>query len=491
MPRAVIEGLSAKFVVGPGQGLYLGRMNMSFRNATRVWLVCAALLCSVVCLPSAYALQGNNNGNNNNNLGGLFGFGFGTVGGVFVDPSNIVKAAPATISGEVRRQIEAAVACEGDALRTTTKLRKLSLRKLQESLERSLTENAPLPPEVAFMAGLQRIEYVFVNRAERDIVLAGPGEGWEVDAAGNVVGVTTGCPVIRLEDFLVALRSVESARQVDGGISCSINPTTEGSAALAKLLKQMKEFRPEAATTIEETCGPQAITLTGIPGASRYAQVLVAADYKLKRLSMGFDKAPIADMPSYLEIAQRKDSQRAAAPRFWMECSYQPLARTEDGLTWQLRGSGVKTLVEDGRLSESGQRIATRSGNALADKWAETMTEQFDSLAQKEPAFRELRNLMDMSVVAALIAEERMWDKAGFDAGLLTDASRLPTPEYHVPQTVPTQCSFVRLASSWLVTASGGVDVNPWSVVKNNQIDSSLEQLRASLEGPAPGLWWN
>ena len=34
-------------------------------------------------------------------------------------------------------------------------------------------------------------------------------------------------------------------------------------------------------------------------------------------------------------------------PRWWLACDYQPLARTEDGLGWQLRGRGVKAMTEE------------------------------------------------------------------------------------------------------------------------------------------------
>ena len=83
--------------------------------------------------------------------------------------------------------------------------------------------NKPIPDAVKYLAGLQRIRYVFVYPEQKDIVLVGPGEGWKVDAKGNVVGVTTGRPVMLLDDLLVALRTAQAAAQ--GGITCSIDPT--------------------------------------------------------------------------------------------------------------------------------------------------------------------------------------------------------------------------------------------------------------------------
>lgn len=463
---------------------------MSSHFALRALVPIAALACLCVLSPAANAQT------DGNNLGGIFGFGtVGTVGGVRVDANHAIQPAPAQLAAQDRQRLMDLVkTSQGADLQTTVPLRKVSLRGLYQAVEQAKHDKKPVPAEVAFMAGLQRIEFVYLSPDEKDIILAGPAEGWEVDEAGNVVGKTTGCPVMRLEDFIVALQTVENARK-DQGISCSINPTAEGATALSKLLEQIKpgEFNASAAKAIEETCGPQVITLTGMPTGSRFAQVLVAADYKMKRLSMGFENAPIDDMPSYLEIAKRKGSNRSTtSPRFWMECNYLPLGVSEDGLTWQLRGPGVKALVEAGRLDEKGNRVATGKADGSAEKWAETMTEKFDSLAQKEPAFRELRNLMDMSVVAALISKENMLERASLEIPLFTNAAQLATPVYNEPKTVPTQCSFVRLTSSWLVTASGGVQVDPWAVVEKTEVVVDLGKSdTVAVSAPSNQWWWN
>ena len=118
---------------------------------------------------------------------------------------------------------------------------------------------------------------------------AGPGEGWKVADDGNVVGVTTGRPVLRLEDLLIALRSVENARQ--GGISCSIDPTPEGRQRMDALLAQRLNFNPALLSTIKETLGPQTITITGVPGESHFARVLVSSDFHMKRLGMNLGAA--------------------------------------------------------------------------------------------------------------------------------------------------------------------------------------------------------
>ena len=112
-----------------------------------------------------------------------------------------------------------------------TELRKVSLRALEAALTDFLAGNQErLPDDVLYLAGLQRVQYILVYPEQNDIVLAGPGEGWRFDDNGNAVGVTTGLPAVRLDDLLVAFRTVDAAR--NEGISVSIDPTAEGASTL-------------------------------------------------------------------------------------------------------------------------------------------------------------------------------------------------------------------------------------------------------------------
>ncbi len=65
-----------------------------------------------------------------------------------------------------------------------------------------------------YLAGLQRIDYVFVFPEAHDIVIAGPAEGFAEDGAGRTVGLTTGRPPLRLDDLMVALRAVKRGDDV-------------------------------------------------------------------------------------------------------------------------------------------------------------------------------------------------------------------------------------------------------------------------------------
>jgi len=155
------------------------------------------------------------------------------VGGIIVDPSGAVRLPTVSERQEMLTELRAQAAKIASELNQRTELRKVSLRTLEAALTDVLAGNQDrLPDELLYLAGLQRVQFILVYPEQDDIVLAGPGEGWKFDQNGNAVGVTTGMPAVRLDDLLVAFRTVEAARTE--GISVSIDPTNEGVNALKR-----------------------------------------------------------------------------------------------------------------------------------------------------------------------------------------------------------------------------------------------------------------
>src|SRR5262249_54338048 len=93
-------------------------------------------------------------------------------------------------------------------------LRKVSLVKLERALA-SRSEAGEKPDDaMRHLAGLQRAQYAFFYPEQRDIVIAGPAEGWVDDLSGRAIGLTTGRPTLLLEDLLVALRAYPPGSRV-------------------------------------------------------------------------------------------------------------------------------------------------------------------------------------------------------------------------------------------------------------------------------------
>ena len=423
---------------------------------------------------------------------GHFGFRGGQVGGVSIDAEGVLRSAKPESKNILRQALLVEIKKPAAELNQPVGMRMVSLKGLEAAIQSAQRDNlGQLPDEVRFLAGLQRIQYVLVFPNENDIVLAGPGEGWKVDNNANVVGVTTGLPVLQLDDLLVALRTVNAARQQ--GISCSIDPTPEGRDNLQRFLNSVKQFSPSILEPAQKAMGPQQITLTGVPADSHFARVLVAADYHMKRIGMNLDKSPVNELPGYLDLLAKKGAKPSSAtPRWWLACNYEPLLRSEDGLAWELRGPGVKAMTENDVVNNQGQAAGAGRKDVTAQQWADLMTKHYGELSKKNAVFGELRNIMDMCVVAALIEKEGLATKAGLSIPLMADSKSelAPLTWWNVPKTVATQCSFIKAGREYIFTASGGVQVDSWAVASNSAVKAEVAQAREKAGVPAGKAWW-
>jgi Protein of unknown function (DUF1598) len=421
------------------------------------------------------------------------------VGGISIDPAGMVTAPEKSARIALRDELRKLHATPATELNQATELRLFSLKRLEAAVrELGATTAEKLPDDLRFLAGIQRIQYVLVYPEEHDIVLAGPGEGWLVNEEGNIVGQTTGRPVLRLEDLLVALRSVENARQ--GGISCSIDPTAEGRQRLEAVLAKKATYSSGLLEAIKRALGKQEITLVGVPPDSHFARVLVSSDYHMKRIAMRLEPTPLKELPSFIDMLKRENAQLDnMMPRWWMANAGEPLGRSDDGLAFELPAQRVKCFTEDEVADSAGKVSGTGAVNPIAQQWADAMTKHYDELAVKEAAFGDLRNVMDMCVVGALIAKEQLLAKADCQLPtLMAKDSPLGVQSAHTPKHVETQCSSIKRGQEYIVTASGGVSIASWQAVQTIEPRPAIGQVRSSAQArstakpsSASQAWWN
>ncbi len=452
--------------------------------AARYWYALAGLaMCSLAVSPARQALSGNNNNNNG-------GFAFGNqVGGVMVNAEGVLSQTDLKHAAEVRDARQKALQAVPGDINAPTKLRVVSLRKLEEAIAACTKAFQPLPDEIRYLAGLQRVQYVFAYPEQKDVVIAGPAEGWKVNEYGNVVGITSGKPVMHLDDLLVALRSANAAR--NGGLSCSIDPTPEGLQNVQAFLKKQTTIGSNPLATIaaiEKSLGPQRITVRGVPDYSRFAGAMVIADYRMKRLAMNFEEAPVPGMPSYLDMLS--GGNQNMFPRWWLAPSYEPLATDGEGLGWELRGASVKAMAEEDFFTAAGTRERTTKANPLAQKWADSMTANYAALAAKDTVFGDLQNCLDLAIVGALVQKENLLEKADCHLSLLLNEKELMIDRYNAPKQVESKASFIKKGKNWVISASGGVQVQPWEWVQKQEKSAEVAPARATALAARKDAWW-
>lgn len=415
------------------------------------------------------------------------------VGGVYIDAEGVVTAPPEGGSEALRATWQAGLDPMQAEMESLVDQRFVSLRGIEEKIAAAKAAGVDLTDDVRYLAGLLRVKNVLVypprDGKPGDIVLAGPAEGWKVDSIGNTVGQTTGRPVLMLEDLVAALRAAEVSN--GPGVSCSIDPTPQGLARAQKVSRTLTaaEGPLTAARKLEQAFGRQVVTVSGVPASSHFARSLVAADFRMKRIAMGFEPSPVAGLPSYLETVNTRSVKGNLLPRWWLAADYEPLARDAEGLAWEIRGQGVKCQAEEDFVAANGE--VTRGGGRKqtdATRWAEKMSERIDELSTHDSAFGHVRNAFDLSVVSALLTMQDLWSVAKIDTPQLSREFQLE--EYNVPRYVATQATFLKRGGKWVVTASGGVQVFPWQIADNNVEEPGLDELRQTTAAAEPDSWW-
>ena len=191
--------------------------------------------------------------------------------------------------------------------------------------------------------------------------------------------------------------------------------------------------------------------------------MLLAADYRMKRLAMDFELSPVRGLTSFLQMY--KSTGRGMdnmLPRWWLEPKYESVLRSPDGLAWEFNGASVKCMTEEDFATANGQREHLGKPNAVAQKWADNMTAHYDELCVAAPVFGELRNCMQLAMVGALVAHERMADKAGCTLPSLMQESVLKfASSTAAPTQVDSHISMFQKGTNWIISASGGVNISP------------------------------
>ena len=289
----------------------------------------------------------------------------------------------------------------------------ISLPRLLAEVKALADAHKPLPQEIQTLGGLTQLRYVFVYPAEHDIVLAGPAEPLDPARPGTPVGQVTGRPLMQFDDLVTILRAAYPKANVTVG--CSIDMTAN---ALAKSGEAMKRLGPNAGDAqirdeLVKTLGPQDVRVFGVADSSRAALAMVSADYRLKRIAMAAEAAPVAGVGSVLTTG-------SAASRVWFVPQYDPLLVSAAGDAYELRGPRLRV--------EAGAKLFEPKGAPeTATRFARNFSAKMPELAAKIDSLADLQNLTDMVILASLLRADGLPEKSAVDlTWILNDANYHP-----------------------------------------------------------------
>ncbi|HVX85324.1 MAG TPA: DUF1598 domain-containing protein [Phycisphaerae bacterium] len=301
----------------------------------------------------------------------------------------------------------------------------ISLPHLLADAKALVDAGRPLPPEIRFLHGLTQIQYLFAFPQEHDLVIAGPAETVRADNPLEPVGAASGRPVLQFDDLAVVFRALYSGGGNGGRgrdfFGCSIDPAPGEIAAADALVARYGADRQRLLEEMHKAIGPEQVKIFGVPEDSRVALTMVAADYRLKRLSMGLEIAP--------GIGSALGS--SGAGRFWFRPSYDPLLVSRDGLSYAFRGK---------RLEVSVGEIDAQTGPVppSVTRFSKQFTDKMDLVAGRVDAVADLQNITDLFLLAAIVRQDGLATRTGTDLSWLLAADKFHVASVPVPRTAET-----------------------------------------------------
>lgn len=321
----------------------------------------------------------------------------------------------------------------------------ISLRELSERVTAAIREGRELTEEERHPGGMAAIEGCVRDReAPGDFIVFGRKRPEQ--------------PALGLDVLLVGLRNVWGQEQYP---YCSLDPTPEGMRRMRQL--ELDTNEPETMVArIEAAIGEQQIVVGGVPRDSRYAKVMIAADYHMKQVSQGRTK--VAGVESALDLALKAavDKPEAAPPtlsisRFWFHIGEGAPQYEEAEDIIRLSNCAVGLLTQAQLDSVDGHLQDVARDEPQAKAFAAAMTKAFPNLAQTVPEYGELEMLYRLRALL-LGMRFRHWASAGS----LDLETYLAECEVRVDKPMPAALPGLANAREWqrrTTTAEGYTEI--------------------------------
>jgi hypothetical protein len=390
--------------------------------------------------------------------------------------------------------------------------RAISLKVLQEKVKDCMTKGK-CPEDFLQLSGIKKVLGYVIDEENSDIIMIGK--------------IDDSLPSLYLEDLVIALRNtwlkyaeLKGNTYYYSNPGCSIDPDPRILNTLQQVSGQIfSSSNPSKVqknlTQWHNVCRQQQqVRVLGIPYNTRFAKVMVEADYYMKRLVDGSASLDIDGFSSLTDMTLNivredidKDRQisvpLASLNRFWFypgENSY-----LEDKGVVYIRKSNVKLLTEEEFLTKRGEVAGTGRPNLLAQKFAESFSVRYAEIAKRKPIYSELEGLYRLVALARIMKHKNAITEAGLNLDYLMNNYPIEsTPVNHTLPGISNIKEFkhkteIRGGYSmlylWLPSCGGvSIDID----VKDNSIamdrTGSLSAMRTSVLNTRPSpntLYWD
>jgi hypothetical protein len=467
----------------------------------RIFVCAAAAALMASARPAAAQPPDQNQGGGNINITA------GPAGGIEIDAQGVVNLKAITEQDRqlAHKRTQAEWAQGNRELNRLSPMRKISLKRLEQAVAAAIERGEKPTDEMLNLAGLTKLQYVFLFPDAQDIVIAGPAEGFTADPTGTrIIGMHTGRATLQLEDLVVMLRAFSPATKGVAVIGCSIDPTQQGLKELqnkiAEIRNQLSQ-RPSAQQTqnigaaLRDALGLQTVSVNGVSTKTRVARILVEADYRMKLIGIGLDKPPVK-ITSYVSAANPSAIAKNALKRWYFVPDYQCLRVTEDQAAMELVGESVKLVGADELVAADGTRQEAGPNDPASQRFVQSFTKAYPELAKRAPVYAELRNIIDMAVAAAFMQHKEFFAKAGWKMETFGDEKKFEVEKYHGAKQIASACNAVWKGNKLATPIGGGVRVEPKRAIESDNLladeKGKLGQRRdgVSLKNLPKDQWW-
>ena len=273
----------------------------------------------------------------------------------------------------------------------------------------------PQKVQVREMAGIGWLEGYVIDTENRDIILIGRGHPrW---------------PYIHLDDLVANMRNIWGN---DPDPYCSLDPRPKDIRKLNQVsldLSRAKgsDQKQDVLKRFSKAVGPQMVVVGGVPRNSRYAHIMIDADYYMKKLSKALVTLP--GIPSCLDIQLQSADQAIrkgenpdmglSMSRFWFHIAEDdPRFHEANGIVWLDRCS-VVVLTERQRADSDGALYDSEEDDPVSRVFAGNLTKHFREASHKVPVYAQLENLFRLNAMVRAMYYRNAFKSAKLDLPFL------------------------------------------------------------------------
>ena len=225
----------------------------------------------------------------------------------------------------------------------------------------------------------------------------------------------------------------------------------------------------------------------GVPADSHFGQMMVEADYRMKRLSMGLERTGVRGFRTHLSMLGRSGN---SMQRWWFTPLYDAFLTTADGNAFQLNGQRLQLLAQEELATGTGKRIDSATTRRSTTGFAKLFTNLFPQTGREDSRVRRTAEPRRRWRSSRKSSARSGWrTRCGWKMSLFLDENRASVIKGYAPKQVHSIFNYKQCRPHMVLgLVGGGVVINPHADrrghrIQNRQRGSLIEYRGGNQEG--------